>query len=199
MSGPVRGRVPTSQTACGLILVVALAIGLPGLARAGVRGLLFTGETIARHALAHSVVFVDGTRVDLRRVVTAASAHAFGDTDLLIHDLATGRTEIADADVAATAIVSPVESSAATIGELFVNAGDLALFENGPGTPLDPTRARRYLVHRAFEGGAVYLRPGVSTAPEPTTGASLIAGLAGLAGLGLRRRSTRASPRRSDA
>ena len=124
MSGPVRGRVPTSQTACGLILVVALAIGLPGLARAGVRGLLFTGETIARHALAHSVVFVDGTRVDLRRVVTAASAHAFGDTDLLIHDLATGRTEIADADVAATAIVSPVESSAATIGELFVNAGE---------------------------------------------------------------------------
>jgi len=176
-----------------VVLSLAVVVLSPATGHAARRGLLMMGDSLAQNALPMQLSFATGQRVDLHRLVVLIASEPYTGTDLFVHDFDTGLTRRADDQVPDMSVVSPFESNAATIGELFAGPGDVVLFESPGLGPLDPLRAERFRVHRPLAGDAVYFPPGTQLirVPEPGTGSALASGLALIASLARRRLWTR--------
>jgi len=187
VTAPRLGRAPRLHG--GLLVVIALAAALAGAAPAQAtgRGLLVTGETLDARALEPILVFSNGAAVGAQRLAAATPQTGYQAGDLLVHDLASGATWLAEADLGDLAIVSPLESGAARLIELFDAPGVAVLFESSVGGPADPRSAEVFSVHRPLRGTAIYY-PGLARAvPEPDGLAMLVCGAGLLATLGQRR------------
>lgn len=168
--------------------LIGLALGAVGAApaSAGSPAILIRAESITIGAVASPVAFSNGDVVDIRELIIEASALPVAGSDLLIHDLATGATRVADADVEARAVVSIDGGSATTLGVIFRDPGDVVLFETPSPSPVDPLIAERFLVRRAFGGSENYVPPGFML-PEPGFGVGSVVGVIAVAALSTRR------------
>jgi hypothetical protein len=180
----------------GLLVGIALAAALTDAAPAQAtgRGLLVAGETLDARALEPILTFSNGAAVGAQRLAAATPQTGYEAGDLFVHDLASGATWLAEADVGEFAIESPVERSASRLIELFDAPGVAVLFESSVGGPANPLSAEVFSVHRPLRGSALYY-PGLARAvPEPDGLLMLVCGAALLATLSYgRARSSRMS------
>ncbi len=168
----------------GIALAAVLAGAAPALATG--RGLLVTGETLDARALEPILTFPNGAAVGAQRLGVATPQTGYGAGDLFVHDLASGATWLAEADIGELAIVSPVEGNASRLIELFDAPGVAVLFESSVGGPAQPLSAEVFSVHRPLRGTALYYPDLARAVPEPggllmlACGAGLLATLSHL-------------------
>jgi len=169
-----------------LLLGIPLAAGLvgAGLAEATGRGLLVAAETLDARALEPLLNFSNGTVVDAQSLAMATPQTGYRGGDLFVHDLASGGTRLAEAELGELVIVSPLEPGTVLLAELFDAPGVAVLFESSLGGPADPLSAEVFSVHRPFRGTVLYYRALASEVPEPHAAVMLACGAGLLALLG---------------
>ncbi len=136
-----------------LALALLICLACPAAARAGA-GLLVRGETLTSGALEPFAVFGNGRSVEMRRLALALGELDYLDSDLLMHDLDTGRTVVVDADVAGRRLVS-LEAPGSLLGDLLLEPGAVVLFESS-GSP-DAQTAETFWRFSPAQGTATYL------------------------------------------
>ena len=136
-----------------LALALLLGLACPLAARAGA-GVLVRGETLTSGALEPFAVFGNGRSVEFRRLALALGELDYLDSDLLLHDLESGRTAVVDDDVAGRRLVS-LEAPGSLLGDLLLEPGSLVLFESS-GAP-DPQTAETFWRYSPTESTATYL------------------------------------------
>jgi hypothetical protein len=163
---PRLGRAPWLHGLIAGIAVAAVLVGA-GPAQATGRGLLATGETLDARALEPILTFPNGAAVGAQRLAVVTPQTGYEAGDLFVHDLASGATWLAEADLGELAIVSPLESGASRLSELFDAPGVAVLFESSVGGPADPLSAEVFSVHRPLRGTALYYPALARAVPEP--------------------------------
>ena len=172
-----------------LLFGITLAVGLVGAAPVGAtgRGLLVTADTLDAHALEPLLTFSNGSVVDAQRLAIATPQTGYTDGDLFVHDLASGATRPAEAELAELVLVSPLQLGALRLKDLFDAPGVAVLFESSLSGPADPFSAEVFKVHRPLRGTEVYYPALERTVPEPAGLLMLVCGAGLLAALGHRR------------
>ena len=180
--------------ACRAIgLALAVLLGAVAEAGAGGQAILVRVDSIELGALGAIVAFSNGQVVDTRPLIIKASAIPYASGELLIHELATGATRLANADVLAQAVIPIDGGSATTLGGIFVEPGDVVLFETPSPSPIDPLLAETFLARRPAGASERYVTPPVLV-PEPALISGLAIGVASLAGTSHRRGRRRGAP-----
>jgi hypothetical protein len=153
----------------GLLVGISLAAVLTGAAPAQAtgRGLLVAGETLNARALEPILTFSNGAVVGAQSLAAATPLTGYEADDLFVHDLASGSTWLAEANVGELAIESPLERSASRLIELFDTPGVAVLFESSVGGPANPLTAEVFSVHRPLRGTAQYYPALTREVPEP--------------------------------
>lgn len=160
-----------------LLLVAMLCAFAPS---AGARGLILRGESLRLGAIAPSVVLPDGRLIDVRRLVVGRALPPYDDGDLLVHDLDSGRTEVADGDLAIRPLVSIEGAGSAQIGSLLAAPGAVVVYESLDRGRTSLAGAERFTQFDPPNGGGVYLSDPAAPVPEPASSAALAIGVLGL-------------------
>lgn len=177
----LRGRL-FAWAAWGLVLLSPLYASS---AAAEARGVILRGETLTQSAIGESLPIANGQLVDIRRLRTSLPNEPYDDASLLLHDLDSGRTEVAPDTLAQLGLVSLDGLPSMPVGGLLSEPGIAIVFEAPHGIPFDPSLATRFFVYRPLGDSASYL---VSTEPVPEPGGAAMAAL-GTLGLAFLARS----------
>jgi len=177
-SEPSRGR--SSRLRGGLFAWTVWGVLLlsPSSAWAEARGVILRGETLTQSALGESLPIATGRIVDIRRLVTSLPDQPYDDSSLLLHDLDSGRTEVADETLEQLGLVSLEGLPSTPIGGILTEPGVVIVFEASHPFPLDPSMAGRFFVYRPLGDSESYL---VSEEPVPEPGGAGMAALGALA------------------
>ncbi|MFK7896541.1 MAG: hypothetical protein AB8G23_11935 [Myxococcota bacterium] len=166
-------------------------------AGASAEGVIVRGSSLDSGVLGTSVSLPDGRWVDLRSLVLSSTLPPYVDSDLLVHDLKTGRTQLGDPALANLAAFANVGEGAAPLEDFLLEAGALFAFDQDAAALALLDAPGELWLHDPLAGGGGYRTDPTATVPEPGVMMSLWTGALALGALRLSTRRSRSLPRRS--